>query len=56
MFYVAESKLDWLALVIENSYKYNTGDMDKQIARLWAQYFNEMDSELELEETYFLED
>jgi hypothetical protein len=54
MFYVAETKLEWLALVIENSYHYGS-DMDKQIARLWSQYFNEMDPALGLEETYFLD-
>lgn len=57
MFYIAETKLDWLGLVIENSYYYNdNGDLDKQIARLWAQYFNEIDIDLNLDDTYFLEE
>lgn len=57
MIYLPETKLEWIAVLVENGYKHNShGELDDQIARLWVKYFNELDPELELGEDYFLKE
>jgi hypothetical protein len=57
MYDLPQNHLEWLALIIENNLMYNeNGILDNQLNRLWAQYYNELDPELELEADYFKEE